>query len=175
MSKCFICGVNEGVKNLEFSDKFVTYGDVFSGSMACDVCYMLVKDQRYRRSSWILVGSEVRILDKSQLLDAILKAPPGSLVYVKSRGQKLSYLRSLRLRSTVEYIVMCGEDEGLIVERRSKVLEYAGRLTELLSLGFRKSDLLKGCSVEMWRYRDECEYVEKVRGDPLWRVLVRAV
>ncbi|MEM0473028.1 MAG: hypothetical protein QXX84_09040, partial [Sulfolobales archaeon] len=172
---CFICGVNEGVRRLEFSDSFVTYGDVFSGGMACDVCYMLVKDQRYRRSSWILVGGEVRILDKSQLLDAILKAPPGSLVYVKSRGQKLAYLRSLRFRSTVGYIVVCGEDEGLIVERRSKVLEYAGRLSKLVSLGFRKSDLLNGCSVEVWRYRDECEYVEKVRGDPLWRVMVRAV
>ncbi|MEM3974907.1 MAG: hypothetical protein QW320_11115 [Ignisphaera sp.] len=112
MVKCFICGINEGVLDLEFSDNFVSYGDVFNGSKACEVCYVLVKDQKFRRSHWILTPEGVRALDKSQLVDAIINAPEGSLVYVKSRGQKLTFLRALRHRSTRSYVVVCGEDEG---------------------------------------------------------------
>lgn len=175
MAKCFICGINEGVLDLEFSDSFVSYGDVFNGGKACKTCYTLVKDQKFRRSHWILEANSVRVLDKTQLIDAIANAPEGSLIYVKSRGQKLTFLRALRHRSSKNFIVVCGEDEGVVIARREKARELIEKARKALSLGLKKTDLLNGCSTSMWIHKDICEFIEQVRGDPLWRIVTRAL
>ncbi|MEM4436137.1 MAG: hypothetical protein QXO22_04160 [Thermosphaera sp.] len=175
MVKCFICGVGEGVVKLEFSDSFVTYGDVFNGRMVCRTCHDLVRDQKFRRSHWVLGVDGVRVLDKAELMDAITGAPEGSLVYVKSRGQKLTFLRALRHRSTKNYVAVCGEDEGVVIVRRERVRTFVERAREAHSLGIRKTEMLEGCSTRSWTYKEVCDFIEGVRGDPLWRIVVRAL
>lgn len=175
MVKCFICGVGEGVVEFEFSDSFVTYGDVFNGRMVCRTCHDLVRDQKFRRSSWVLAGGHVRILDRQGLLDALLNAPEGSIVYVRSRGQKLTFLKALRHRTTKNYVVVCGEDEGVVIARRERVRTFVERAREAHSLGIRKTEMLEGCSTRSWTHKEVCDFIEGVRGDPLWRIVVRAL
>lgn len=173
--KCAVCGLNEGLYDIEFSDNFVSYSEIFNGGKVCEKCYSLLKDQKYRRSSWIMTQDGVKTLDKSEILDMIVNAPEGSLIYVKSRGQKLAFLKALRHRSSRKYVVLCGEDEGMVLISREKLRELVDKARKAMSLGLRKKDLLEGCSTKMWAHREVCEYIEKARGDPSWRIIVRAL
>jgi hypothetical protein len=72
-------------------------------------------------------------------------------------------------------VALCGEDEGLVLVERGKLrqlVELAQRAYKTLK---RKEELLNGCSTSSWVYEELCKLVEEVRGDPAWRIVVRAL
>jgi len=172
---CSICGRRPGIKRLRVSEKFVSYSDLYHGSLVCEVCARLIEDQSYRRSNWVLVGDEVRKLSKSELLGVLLDPPEHSVIYVKSGGRKYGFLRCLKHASTKTVVALCGEDEGLVLVERGRLrqlVELAQRAYNALK---RKEELLSGCSTSNWVYEELCKLIEGVRGDPAWRVVVRAL
>ena len=160
---------------MRVSEKFVSYPDLYHGSLICGVCARLIEDQSLRRSSWVLIGDEVRRLSKSELLGVLLDPPENSVVYVMSSGRRYGFLRCLKHASTKTVVTLCGEDEGLVLVERGRLrhlVELAVRAYEALK---RKEDLLSGCSTSNWVYEELCKLIEEVRGEPAWRIVVRAL
>jgi hypothetical protein len=173
---CSVCGRRPAVRRLKVSEKFTASPDLYAGLYACNLCAALVEDRRYRMSYWVLVGDEVRILSsKEELLKVLQDVPVDSLVYVRSSGRKHGFINCLRFRSSERLVVICGEDEGLLFttrERLSKLVDLAVKAYSVLK---RKSSLLEGCDTLEWRYEHICRMVEEVRGDPVWRIVIRAL
>ncbi|MEM2272392.1 MAG: hypothetical protein QXP56_06985 [Archaeoglobaceae archaeon] len=173
--KCYVCGLNQGVHEFEFSDNFVSYGDVFEGERVCDLCFKLLSDPKYRRSNWIVQGNEIRLLEKEDLLKVLLDVPPGSLVYVRSIGKRLAFLKALKVRSTATLVAVCGEEEGVVMAKREKLKEFIDLANKAREAGIKKTEMLEGCSTASWKHKDLCTKIEEVRSDPLWRIVVRAL
>jgi len=172
---CSLCGRRPGVKKLEFSEKFVGYADMFAGGFACTVCSGLVEGESYRRSHWVLVGDTVRKLSRSELLDTLRDPPVGSLIYIKSSGRRLGFIKCLRFTSTREIVALCGEEEGPVIVRRDKLREVVDVAVKAYSTLKRKAPLLEGCGVSDWVYEDICKLVEVYRGVPAWGLVVRSL
>ena len=172
---CSVCGRRPGVKRLRVSEKFVSYSDLYHGSSVCEVCARLIEDQSYRRSNWVLVGDELRALSKSELLDILLNPPEHSVIYVKSSGRKYGFLKCLKHASTKTVIALCGEDEGLVLIERSRLRQLVELAQRAYSVLKKKEDLLSGCSTSNWVYEELCKLIEEVRGEPAWRIVVRAL
>jgi len=173
---CSVCGRRPAVRRLKVSEKFTAYPDLYAGLQACNLCATLIEDRRYRASHWILVGDEVRILDsKGELLKTLQDVPVDSLIYVKSSGRKHGFIRCLRFRSSERLIALCGEDEGLQLTTRERLSELASLAAKAYGVLKRKSSLLEGCNTMEWQHEDVCRMIEGVRGDPIWRIVVRAL
>ena len=172
---CSVCGRRSATKRLRVSEKFTAYPDLYAGLQVCDLCATLIEGRQYRASHWILVGGEVRILSREELLKVLRDVPVDSLVYVRSSGRKHGFVRCLKFRSSERLIALCGEDEGLQLIPRERLSELVGLAVEAHSILKRKSSLIGGCDILEWRYEDVCRMVEEVRGDPVWRIVVRAL
>lgn len=173
---CSVCGRRPAVRRLKVSEKFTAYPDLFAGLNVCSLCATLIEDRRYRASHWVLVGDEVRLLgSREELLKILQDVPVDSLIYVKSSGRKHGFIKCLRFRSSERLIALCGEDEGLQLTTRERLSELVGLAAKAYSILKRKSSLLEGCSTPEWQYEDVCRMVEGVRGDPVWRIVVRAL
>jgi hypothetical protein len=173
---CSVCGRRPAVRRLKVSEKFTAYPDLYGGLQACNLCATLVEDRRYRASHWVLVGDEVRLLSsREELLKFLQDVPVDSLIYVKSSGRKHGFVRCLRFRSSERLVALCGEDEGLQLTTRERLSELIGLAVKAYNVLKRKSSLLEGCDILEWRYEDVCRAVEEVRGDPVWRIVVRAL
>ena len=175
---CSICGRRPGVKELRVSEKFVSYPELYHGSLVCDVCSRLFEDRRLRSSSWVLVGDDFKVFgdgDKEGLLEFLRDPPEGSIIYVKSGGRRYGFLKCMRFTSTRSRVVLCGEDEGPVIiprERLAYLLDLAAGLYKKLR---KKAPLLEGCLPHEWVHEEECRRIEEVRGDPAWGIVVRAL
>jgi hypothetical protein len=172
---CSICGRRKATHRLKVSEKFTSYPDLYPGTAVCDVCGRLIEDQRYRRSHWMLVGDDVRLLSKEELLSVFENPLPGSLIYVKSAGRKYGFLRALRFVSANSMVVLCGEDEGVVFVPRDRLGYLVKLAKEAYGMLKRKTPLIEGCSASDWVYEDLCREIEQVRGELAWRIVVRAL
>jgi len=175
MPLCSLCGRRPGVKKLEFSEKFVGYSDMFAGGLVCDVCSVLIRDESYRRSHWVLTNSIVKKLSKSELLSVLRDPPVNSLIYVKSSGRRLGFIKCLRFTSTRSIVALCGEEEGPLLVERDKLREIVDIAVKAYSILKRKTPLLEGCSARDWVYEDICRLIELYRGVSAWSIVVRAL
>lgn len=172
---CSVCGRRPGTKLLHVSENFVSYSDLHHGNCLCEICFKLIEDQNYRRSSWMLVGDELKVLSKEELLNVLQNPPEHSVIYVKSGGRKYGFLRGLKYATTKNIVVLCGEDEGVVFVERNKLKRLVELAKKAYNILGRKKDLLCGCSVGKWIHRELCEEIERVRGDPVWGIVVRAL
>jgi hypothetical protein len=174
-SSCSICGRREGKQKLKVSDNFVSYSELFPGDTVCDVCNKLLRDQQYRKSHWILIGDEVKTLNKEELLKALEDPPTNSLIYVKSSGRKYGFLHALRFVSTNTVVALAGEEEGAVLVPRERLKYLIGLAKEAYNTFKKKAPLLEGCDTSDWAHEELCEKVEQVRGELAWRIVVRAL
>jgi hypothetical protein len=172
---CSLCGRRPASQPLRVSENFVSYPDLYAGDGVCNVCGMLLRDKRFRSSHWVMAGDEVKILSKDELLQVLRSPPPGSLIYVKSGGRRHGFLRGLRFASSNSLVALAGEDEGVILVRRERLAELVKLAEEAYGKLGRKAPLLDGCGARDWVHEDICKRVEQVRGDPAWRIIVRAL
>jgi hypothetical protein len=172
---CSVCGRREAAARLRVSDNFVSFPSLFHGSRVCGVCAMLLSDEKYRRNSWVMVGDEVRLLGKGELLGTLRDPPVGSVVYVRSGGRRYGFLEALRFSSTEGVAVVAGEEEGCFLVPRQRLRRLVDFAVEAYKTLKRKGALLEGCSAGEWVHEEVCRKVEEVRGDALWRVVVRAL
>jgi hypothetical protein len=173
---CSVCGRRPATRRLKVSEKFTAYPDLYAGLNACNLCATLIEDRRYRASHWVLVGDDVRLLgSREELFKVLQDVPVDSLIYVRSSGRRHGFVRCLRFRSSKQVVALCGEDEGLQLVSRSRLSELVGLAVKAYGVLKRKSSLLEGCSTLEWQYEDICRMIEGVRGDPVWRIVVRAL
>jgi len=172
---CSICGRREGIQPLKVSDNFVSYSELFPGTAVCDVCNKLLRDTQYRKSHWVLIGDEARILNKEELLKVLEDPPTNSLIYVKSAGRKYGFLHALRFSSTNTLVALAGEDEGAVLVPRERLKYLIDLAKEAYNAFKKKTPLLEGCGINDWVHKELCEKVEQVRGELAWRFVVRAL
>jgi len=173
---CGACGRRPAARKLKVSENFTAYPDLYAGGAVCEVCAKLIGDRRFRASHWLLLpDGAVKLLSKAELLEVLRDPPPGSLVYVRSGGRRHGFLRALRLSSSQTLAAVCGEDEGAMLVPKERVRQLVDLAREAYSALKRKSALLEGCSAREWVHEDLCREIEGVRGDPVWRVIVRAL
>jgi len=173
---CAACGRRLAERRLRVSGKFTAYPDLFAGLEVCSACAELIEGRRYRSSHWILrEGGGIELLTRERLLEVLRDPPVGSLVYVRSSGKRHGFVRALRYRSSSRFAAVCGEEEGALLVERERLRELVELAERALSALKRKRALLEGCSPSEWVHEELCRKIEEVRGDPLWRVVARAL
>jgi len=176
VAACSACGRRPASRRLKVSEKFTAYPDLYAGLRVCDACARLIEGKIYRMSSWLLrEDGSVEVLPKGRLLEVLRDPPVGSLVYVRGAGRKHGFVRALRFSSSRTVAAVCGEDEGVLLVPRERLRELVDLAREAYAALRRKGALLEGCSASEWRHEDLCKKIEGVRGDPAWRVIVRAL
>ncbi len=135
----------------------------------------MLTDTRYRKNHWVLTDSGVKFLDKDELKEVLKNPPPGSLVYVRASGRKLSFARALRFRSSAGFVALVHEDEGFVYMPRNRYTQLWGLAERAFNVFKKKTTLLEGCSTDEWVYEELCREVEEARGDPAWRIIVRVL
>lgn len=172
---CSACGRRPATRRLKVSESFTAYPDFFSGGWVCEVCAQLIEDRRFRSSHWLLVDGAARTLSKEELLQVLRDPPVGSLVYVRSSGRRHGFIRALRFASSKTIAAVCGEDEGVLLVPKERLRSLVDLAVEAYAVLKRKRALLEGCSAPEWRHEGLCKKIEEVRGDPVWRIVVRAL
>jgi hypothetical protein len=172
---CSICGKRKGIHPLKVSGDFVSYSELYPGEVVCDVCNKLLRDPQYRKSHWVLTRDEIRTLSKEELMRVLEDPPINSLIYIKSAGRKYGFLHALRFTSTSTMAALAGEDEGAILVPRERLKRLISLAKEAYDTFKKKTPLLEGCSPNDWTHRELCEQIERVRGEMVWRAVVRAL
>jgi len=173
--KCVICGFKTDKGHpVEFSDNFTAWNLLHEGNCICEFCYELVKNQDYRRKSWIATVEGVKFLKKDEILPTLLDPPIPFAIYITRTGKKQGFLQVIsKVNYSKERFFIAFDDELIYVER-DQLNEMVDLAKRARKLGFTKSDLREP-SVKRWKYRDVCEAISDFSKNPLWEVVVYAV
>jgi len=173
--RCIICGfsTDRGYK-IDFSDNFTAWNLLQQGDCICEYCYTLIKNQEYRRKSWIATTGGVRFLKRTEILPTMLNPPVPFVMYVTKTGKKQGFLHLINRVNYSKYKYFIAFDDELIFVDRRKLEHLVNLAKTARMLKFSKSDLISP-SVKCWKHREVCEEIMKVRDNPLWRVVVYAI
>ena len=172
---CVICGyyTKYGHK-VKLSDNFTMWSLLQEGNCICEYCYELLKNQDYRRKSWIATTNGVKFIKRHDVLPFMLKPEVPFAMYITRTGKKQGFLHIVnRVNYSREHYFVAFDDE-LIYVNRGILVNMVDVATEARKLGFRKMDLIDPAT-RMWKYRDLCNEIVKYKGNPLWRLVVYAV
>ena len=175
VGKCVVCGHNtEAGHPIDFSSNFTAWNLLQEGNCICEYCYELVKNQDYRRKSWIASADGVRFLTRKEVLSALLDPPVPFAAYITKTGKKQGFLHIVnRVNYDRDRYFVAFDDELIYVERPA--LREMVRIAEMArELGFTKSDL-NNPSMKWWKHRELCETILKFKSNPVWRLVVYAV
>ena len=180
---CVLCGkeTQYGHKS-DFSDNFTGYSYLQIGSTLCEHCYTFVKNQDFRRKSWLATEEGVVFLQRKETLHYLLHPPnPPFAIYITLSGQRQGWLNGYRQGvnfNTRRYYVMT--DFASLVEVEQEKAQYLYELiSKLREKKVTKQELLSGMfsvSHHMQAYIEGWEDVfleaQKYIKNPLWEVIV---
>lgn len=177
---CVLCGLTgEEMNRFKPSDNFTSWDLLGAGDSLCVACETIFKNQNYRRKSWSWSNKVTEFHKPKEMLAVMLDPPqPPFHLYITTSGQKQTFLKLFRKGPNMsrESFWLAEEDIGLLHVHYSMVKEFELFAREaFLKLGAKKWKLLQGPSVEDWKEKELCERIELMRGDPLWRLIVRLI
>ena len=180
---CVICGQKtENGYKVEFSDNFSGWPFLYSGEVLCEYCHAFVKDQSFRKRSWIAIGNKIEFVKKSELLPYILNRPKEPFfIYLTKGGQKQGWLGSLKFvnNNPDRFFVACDWIDVPVwfnSENVDKMFDLISFLREkkvsktVLTTGFYTVFQYKKALQEGWA--KQLETVKKMCGRPQWEVMV---
>jgi len=96
--ECVLCGRStESGHPVEFSENFTSYNLLREGSCICGHCYTLVKNQEFRRKSFVLSKEGVRFLSRAECREVLLSPPdPPFFIYITQSGQRQGWLSAMQ-------------------------------------------------------------------------------
>jgi len=178
--KCIICGriVDDG-HPIELSDNFTAWSLLEGGTVICGRCKSMISNEKLRRKSWMAFldngRPKIEFIDRKNVLNILINPPsPPFSIYLTRMGKKKGYLL---LVNRVNYNVnkyYIAFDDNLVYVDRNRLKYYVSLIKNALEKGFRKKELLHGCSIRNWRYEYLCREIEKAKGDLLWQITVWA-
>lgn len=173
--RCVICGFETSKGHpVDFSDNFTAWALLQEGNCICEYCYELIKNQDYRRKSWIAGSDGIKFLRQEEVLPTMLDPPVPFAMYITRTGKKQGFLHLVnRVNYSKDRYFVAFDDELIFVDRR-RLEEMVKVAEEARKLGFSKSDLVNP-SVRRWRHRGLCERILRFSGDPVWQVVVYAI
>jgi len=181
--ECIICGkqVSNGFL-FPFSDNFVGFSALKYGNVLCPKCYAFVRNQNFRKRSFVATKGKVEFLKRDEMKKKILFPPePPFFMYLTHSHQKQGWIFDLQKVSfsREDYFLSTDFFDGAITVNRLKALAYNGLIEFLREKGISKTEIRTGnfSSKTYIKARKE-GFMEKIisakhkAGMPLWEVLV---
>ncbi|XRP97793.1 hypothetical protein ACO3UB_08340 (plasmid) [Methanocaldococcus sp. 16A] len=174
---CVVCGFEtEKGHKIDFSGNFTAWNELQEGNVICEYCYTLVREQQYRRKSWVANKEGVRFLQKDEILDTLMNPPqPPFAIYLTKSGKKQGFLKLINRVAYSKKQYFTAFEDSLIFVEQDVLREMVDVARKARKLKFSKTELLEGPKTHNWIYDDLCKQIERFRKNPLWEVVVYAV
>lgn len=174
---CVICGRETRHGHaLPFSEKFTNWPQLQAGDVICEHCYPLIRNQDFRRHSWVISKEGVRFLGRDEVLEVLLNPPePPFGIYITKTRKKQGFLRLVTRTNYSRSHYFIAFDDELIFVDTALLREMVDVGKKALELGFTKTELLSGPKIAHRVYSDVVRKIEEYRGNPLWEVVVYAL
>ena len=171
--RCKICSeIKEGTR-YKFPDTFTSFYLLSAGEIICNDCIKFLKDQSYRRKSWIMINNKIEFIDKKKALQYILEPPRERFVmYLTKTGKKQGFLRILGKWNYNRDRFIVAFDDSIVFVDREKAKKFLEIIKDARKKGFTKSELLGEIKLKHYEYEKLCEEILKNKDNPLWRLLV---
>lgn len=143
--RCIFCGelTDKGFKP-KLGENFLDYPLMTSGDVICPHCMLLLKSSDFRRKSWVVNPSSINFMKAKETLQFIINPPdPPFAIYVTFSGKKHGWIAMMKRGvSFSKNRFMVGNDGNLISISREEATLLVNLASELLTSGFKKSELL---------------------------------
>ena len=184
---CVVCGGHgTGYAMADLvSDGFTAWRYLRHGDCCCEQCSVLFRDRRLRGSSWVVSGTELRFIERADVLPALFDPPaPPFFIYVRksgaSGGRKHGVLASMNLVAGNCDRYAFGHEgyDCPIWFQRAHAEKYRGQVEAVRAVGIAKRDLTGETSYVAWKRAHAAGEMELLRSiqqnkhDPLWEIIV---
>jgi len=153
--ECVLCGGHtESGHPVEFSENFTSYHLLRDGDCICEHCYTLLKNQEFRRRSFVLSKEGVRFLSRAECREVLLSPPdPPFFIYITQSGQRQGWLSAMQCVSySKERFWISTDFVGHFLTNLQELRRMDGLIGELRKAGVSKSALRSG-EISVVEYR----------------------
>ncbi len=181
--KCVFCTetTEYGFKKV-FSGNFTGYNRLFEGNCICEYCNAFFREQKYRKSNFIVTKDNVNFLKRVEILENLLNLPnPPFFIYLTFTYQKQGWLGNFdRISYSGKRFYICTEKNVIYVEIE-KLIGYIEFAKELREYKIPKKDMLSELSVNSLKKLEEAgkrdlkEKLEEIDNKNLWEVIVYGI
>ena len=174
---CVFCGrYTEHGHRIKLSDNFTAWNLLEEGEVICEYCYALIKNQDFRRHSWVLSEEGVKYLKKGEILTTLLNPPePPFTIYITKTGKKQGFLDLINRVNYSNERYFIAFDDKLIFVNRVELKKMVDIAKEARKLNFSKSELLGDIKVKHYEHEDLVKKVLEQIKKPVWEVVVYGV
>lgn len=181
--RCTLCGASTDTGyNMPFSEKFTQYSTLYDGDCVCQYCYAFLKEQGFRRRSWVATESTVVFLKRSELMHYLLTPPnPPFAIYITQSGQRMGWLSNIRAVSYSQqrFYILTDFVDTVFVNDIKAVHVRAKLVTQLRERKVPKGQLRTGeYSMSTYKkamnggWENLLDIAREYAGEQLWEVLV---
>ncbi len=145
--ECVLCGRRtERGHPVEFSDNFTAYNLFREGNCICEHCYTLLRNQEFRRRSFVLSRDGVRFLSRVECREVLLCPPdPPFFIYITQSGQRQGWLSAMQCVSySRERFWVSTDFVGHFLVNLQELRRMDELILELRKVGVSKNSLRSG-------------------------------
>jgi hypothetical protein len=145
--KCLLCGRHtKNGHTAEFSEKFTSHNLLREGKCICEYCYTLLRNQEFRRKSFVLSREGVRFLSRAECREVLLSPPdPPFFVYITQTGQRQGWLSAMQCVSySKERFWISTDFVGHFLANLRELKRMDGLISVLRNVGISKNSLRSG-------------------------------
>jgi CRISPR type IV-associated protein Csf1 len=181
--KCSLCSsyTTQGFP-ISYSNNFQGYSFLSgNGQCLCPSCNFFLKNQDFRKKSWVASEDGIRFLHRKECQDIILSPPsPPFFLYITQSGQRQGWLDALQVVNySREKFIISTDWVGKFSLERNIAIELNSLCIQLRKLKLSKSSLRTGL-LSPAEYRRVLEnHAEKLvqeihrwKNTPIWEVIV---
>jgi len=142
-----LCGrYTKSGHTIQFSEKFTSYNLLNEGNCICEHCYTLLKNQEFRRRSFVLSREGVRFLSRAECREVLLSPPsPPFFIYITQSGQRQGWLSAMQCVSySRERFWVSTDFVGYFLANLQELKRMDGLILELRKAGVSKNSLRSG-------------------------------
>lgn len=188
---CVFCGA-PGVVPVVFPETFTAYQMLQAGDKACERCHTMFTNGQYRRNCWFMIDTVwAKIEDPLEFLDYKLvalklemDADPEKrfdseplILYLTKAKRKHGWINAVQNPVlNVNRFILCVDEDRIFFDR-AKFNEHLRFLKTLWALELPKCIMLCGYPpagiIRKYKLtREECQRLQQVQSDRLWRFVV---
>lgn len=173
---CVFCGSPEATEPIVFPETFTAYQMLQAGDKSCERCIEMFSNPKHRRNCWVIREGVWSVVKAPLSFLEALPMPPFVLYLTKAK-RKHGWINAVQnpILNT-ERFILCIDEEKIFFERQ-KFTEHLAFLNELWNREIPKGVLLNGYPPaglvrKFGLTREECQMLEKLQDDRLWRFVV---
>jgi len=144
---CVLCSrYTKSGHAIEFSEKFTSYNLLNEGDCICEYCFTLVRNQEFRRKSFVLSKEGVRFLPRAECREVLLAPPtPPFFIYITQTGQRQGWLSAMQCVSySRERFWVSTDFVGHFLANLQELKRMDELISELRKAGVSKNSLRSG-------------------------------